>query len=327
MFKKLLVPLDGSPLAEQALGAAAAIARASGAQIDVVLVHQPVPFAAFADAPWETEQAKDEEEYLATIAAELGSGASVSATHALLHGEVIETICARVRDIQADLIVMTSHGRTGLSRTWLGSVADGVLRRSAIPVLMLRPLETRVDRRAAQHLFQRILVPLDGSALAQAILPTASELARCGNARLALLRVVQPVPLVPPDAGAPFVYSTAIQDEPATKRLVAEAEQQLTQEAHTLTDQGFSDVKTRVVVAAHVAQAIIDFAAGNGVDAIAMSTHGRGASRLLVGSVSDKVLRASALPMLLRRPIGVKEEPDFISSASIAGQLPALANA
>ena len=325
MFKKLLVPLDRSPLAEQALGAAAAIGRASGAELKVIMVHQPVPYAGFKDAPWKAAEAQDEEKYISTIAAELASGASIAATHELLRGDVIQTICEHARDIQADLIVMTSHGRTGFSRAWLGSVADGVVRRSAIPVLMLRPVEKEVDRRATKPLFQRILVPLDGSALALAILPTASALARYGNARLTLLGVVQPVPVAPPDAGAPFVVLTGTRDEAATTQLVEEAEQGLAEEARVLADQGFSDVETRVVIDARVAQAIIDFAAGNNIDAIAMSTHGRGASRLLVGSVADKVLRASGLPMLLRRPIGVTEELDFVSSASIAEQLPALA--
>jgi nucleotide-binding universal stress UspA family protein len=327
MFKKLLVPLDRSPLAEQALGAAAAIARASGAEVDVVIVHQPVPYAGFKDAPWKAAQAKDEEKYIATIAAALASGASISVAHALLHGDVIEGICEHARQIAADLIVMTSHGRTGFSRAWLGSVADGMLRRSAIPVLMLRPAEPAVDRSAVQPLFQHFLVPLDGSLLASAILPTVVELARCSKGRLSLLRIVQPVPLVIPDRPAPSMYSTSLQDEPATQCLVDEASKQLSEHMQALADQGCDDVETRVVVAAHVAQAIIDFAEENKVDAIAMSTHGRGASRLLVGSVADKVLRASELPMLLRRPIGVNEEHDFISSAGIAQQLPALATA
>jgi nucleotide-binding universal stress UspA family protein len=326
MFRKLLVPLDRSPLAEQALGAAASIARASGAKIELVLVHQPVPFAGFKDVPWNAEQAKDEEEYLAATATELETGASISATHTLLRGDVIKTICEHARDIDADLIVMTSHGRTGLSRLWLGSVADAVVRQSEIPVLMLRPVETKVDRKAAYPPFQRILVPLDGSALSVSILPTASELARCGKAGLMLLRVVQPVPLVMPSAGAPFVYSRVMQDDAATKQLVEEARKELAEEAHSLEGDECGDVETYVVVADNVAQAIVDFATKNGVGAIAMSTHGRGASRLLVGSVADKVLRAGAAPILLRRTVGISEDLGTLSSTSVAQQLSALAN-
>jgi nucleotide-binding universal stress UspA family protein len=324
MFRKLLVPLDRSSLAEQALGPATAIARASQAEIHVVLVHQPVPFAGFEDAPWNAGQADQEEKYLQSIAGELASGGSVSATHALLRGDVIEMICTRAHDVDADLIVMTTHGRTGISRAWLGSVADGVLRRSAIPVLMLRTVETKMDRLAAHRLFRRILVPLDGSAASMEILPAASALARCGKSRLVFIRVVQPVPLVMPDSGVPFVYSAAMQDEAATKLLVGEAEQEITKVVGDLADKGFGDVETHVIVASHVAQAMIDFAGAHGVDAIAMSTHGRGASRLFVGSVADKMLRASGLSVLLRRPVGVSERLDLVSSTSVLQQLPAL---
>ncbi len=327
MFKKLLVPLDHSPLAEQALGPAAEIARASHAEIDLVMVHQPTPFAGFADAPWSSKQAIAEEYYLESIAGELASGASISATHALLHGNVLEMINERAHDVGADLIVMTSHGRTGFSRAWLGSVADAVLRRSTIPVLMLRPVETKVDRLGAHHLFHRILVPLDGSALATGILSSASDLANCGKSRVVLLRVVQPVPLAMPNTGAPFVYSTAMEDEVATTSLKDDAIKELGEVKRTLEKQGLTDIESHVIVARHIAPAIIDYARDHGVDAIAMSTQGRGASRLLVGSVADKVLRSSGLPILLRRPVSSSVESDFVVLESITEQLPALAHA
>ena len=117
MFRKLLVPLDRSALAEQALGPAAAIARGSKAEIDVVLVHQQISLDGFPSAPWNEAQAEDEERYLAPIADELKSGGSVPTTHAVVRGDVIEAIRARAHDVKADLIVMTSHGRTGLSVT------------------------------------------------------------------------------------------------------------------------------------------------------------------------------------------------------------------
>jgi nucleotide-binding universal stress UspA family protein len=323
MFKKLLVPLDRSPLAEQALGAAATIARASAAKIALLMVHQPVPYAGFKDAPWKAAQAKGEQEYLASIAAELERGASISTTHELLIGDVVETICEHAKDIGADLIVMTSHGRTGFSRVWHGSVADGVLRQSALPVLMLPLAETDADRHAKPLL--RILVPLDGSAMSETILPVALDLARCSRARLSLLSVIQPVPLAVPEMTGPFIYSGAMHDQPATNQLVGEAHKQLAERLQALADEGFQDVDTKVVVAAQVAQTIIDFAAEHNVDAIAMSTHGRGASRLLVGSIADKVIRASRLPLLIRRPAGVKTALDFINASMIEQQLPAFA--
>jgi nucleotide-binding universal stress UspA family protein len=326
MFKKLLVPLDRSPLAEQALGPATAIARASSAEMEVVLVHQPVPFAGFTDAPGKAEQMRDEEKYLASIVEGLACDEFVTATYGLLLGDVVQMICERACEIEADLIVMTSHGRTGMSRVWLGSVADGLVRQSAIPVLILRPVVAKADGRAVRPLFQRILVPVDGSKLSMQALAAASELARCGEGRLVLLRIVQPVPLLTAYAGMPFVYPPSSQDIAATDRLADEAEQQLAQVARALAEQGVTDVGTHVIVATHIAREIIEFARRHHIDAIAMSTHARGASRLLVGSVADKVLRASGLPILLRRPVAAGSEPAFVNSESIEQQSPALSN-
>lgn len=324
MFSKLLVPLDRSSLAEQALGPAAAIARASNALIDLVLVHQALPFAGFEDAPWNASLVADEQRYVESIAQELATGAAVGPTHTVLRGEPVESICQRARDTDADLVVMTSHGRTGLSRAWLGSVADGVMRRSSIPVLMLRPIGEKRERLNGRQLFKRILVPLDGSALAAEMLETAADLAKCSNARLMLLRVVQPVPLITPSVDLPYAYPTPIQDDVATERLVDEAKRELAAVEQTLTHEGLSEIDAYVVVAPHVAQAIIDFAHGHSVDVIALSTHGRGASRLIVGSVADKVLRASGLPMLVRRPGVMRRERGLVTPDAVEQQLPAL---
>lgn len=324
MFRKLLVPLDRSSLAEQALGPAAAIARASHAEIDLVLVHQPVPLAGFADVAWNPEQAVDEDKYLESVARELVTGGSVSTTHAVLRGDAVGMICARAHDIGADLIVMTSHGRTGFSRAWIGSVADGVMRQSAIPVLVMRPVESEMDQLAAHHLFKRVLVPLDGSALATEILSPAIGVAHCTKARLVLIRIVQPVPLVTSDVGMAFVYPPVIQDDDATRSVAEEAKRDLAEIAYTLAGQGVTNVETHVIIASNVPRAIINFAADHSVDAIAMSTHGRGASRLFVGSVADKLLRASGVPILLKRPVAVSDSLPLVSSTSVLEELPAL---
>jgi nucleotide-binding universal stress UspA family protein len=319
MFRKLLVPLDRSALAEQALGPAAAIARASHAEVDVVLVHQPLPFGGFGDAPRNAEQVTDENKYLEATAADLLSGASVRTTFEVLYGAPVEMICSRAQDVGADLVVMTSHGRTGLSRAWLGSVADGVVRRSDVPVLMLRP-KTRKTARMAPRPFNHVLVPLDGSAMALEALASAGALARCSDARITLLRVVQPVPAVIVNSGLLFVHPLSIPDDVSTARLVDEAKQELADVRRTLTDAGRATVESHVVVADRVARAILDFARGHSVDVIAMATHGRGMSRLVVGSVADKVLRACGLPVLLYRPIGRTEPIREIEHAGVVNE-------
>ncbi len=300
MLRSILVPLDRSPLAEQALGQAAAIARASTGHLDLVLVHQPLPFAGFSDAPWNGQAHDDEQVYLDAVAAELQAD-GISVTSAVMSGDPVDLICRRAVDVNADLIVMTSHGRTGLSRFWLGSVADGVLRTSSVPVLLLRPISGKTRRDAAHQPFKRIVVPLDGSGEAGEMLASAAMIARVSDSRVSLLRVVQPVPVVLLDAGLPFAYPPGVRDEPATQRLVEDAKQQVADAARELRRDGATDVDAHVAVDVNVAQAILDFARGIDANLIAMSSHGRGASRLVLGSVADKVLRGSPLPMLLRR--------------------------
>ena len=316
MFTKILVPLDRSALSEQAVGTAAAIARASKASIDLVLVHQPFPFDGFGDAPWNALEREEERKYLESIAGELIAGAEVPATHAIVNGEAVETICKRSWDSEADLIVMTSHGRTGLSRVWIGSVAMGVIKQAAVPVLMLRPVKSPDDRKAAHHLFKKILVPVDGSAFSADILGSVASLAKCAGATIELVRVVEPVPLITADMGMPFAYPPMLQDDAATNHLFEEAKFEVAEQAKRLAEAENVEVHATALLAGHVSNAIIDFSRGHDADLIAMTTHGRGASRLVFGSVADKVVRASGLPMLLLRPIGVIEKSESVGSES-----------
>jgi nucleotide-binding universal stress UspA family protein len=324
MFTKILIPLDRSSLAEESIGRAASIARASKASVDVVLVHQPLPFGGFADMPWDDDP-EAEEKYVETIAAEIASGANVSATSAVLQGAPAEMICRRAREVRADLIVMTSHGRTGFSRTWLGSVADSVMRNAAVPVLMLRPERPSDDRRATHANLERVLVPLDGSALAADVLPAATSLARSNGASMLLLRVAPVVPIVSPyDPAMPVTYVPLIRDDAATDEVAGEANRDLQATADRLHDESGVSVQPHVVTSEHTATAIVDFADAHDVDVIAMSTHGRGASRWLFGSVADKVLRASRKPVLLRRSVEPADDSPKAEQADLPRELPSI---
>ena len=320
MFNRIVVPLDHSEFAEQALGQAAALARASNGELDLVMVHEPLPLGGFGDAPWRAEQWEDEERYLQATADELSAGTGIPVTCALLQGARVEMICKRAWEVGAELIVMASHGRTGLSRLWLGSVADGVVRHSMTPVLMLRPVETQAARFAARHLFKHILVPLDGSPLADDALLSAIPLAEASSARITLLRIVVPVPKVPIDS-APLLmypYPIAAPDADATSHIADEAKQLLAETARRLSEQSKATVKTEVLVAQSPARGIIEFARGHDVDVIAMSTHGRGASRLFLGSVADKVIRGSEVATLVHRPLGVREKENIVDALAPA---------
>jgi nucleotide-binding universal stress UspA family protein len=318
MFKTLLVPLDGSPLAEQSLGQAAAIARATGAVVDLVTVHQPPAQDGYGDAPRDDRSWSDEHRYLETVASELAAGGSIRVSHSMLSGDPEEMISRRAADIEADLIIFTSHGRTGFSRTWFGSVADGLVRRGPAPVLILRPIVGDARRTAAHHLFNHVLIPLDGSAIAAEILPTAIDLARCSNARITLLGVVQPMPSSAYDPVNLLPYSILLLDDSVTKSLVENAIKDLKALSSRLSADGVESVDAHVVVAENVAHGIVEFARSHDVDLVAISTHGRGTSRYFVGSVADKVLRASGLPILLRRSVPAPDPARWATPADSA---------
>jgi nucleotide-binding universal stress UspA family protein len=325
MFKKVLVPLDRSPLAEEAVGQAAAIARRSNAAIDFVMVHTSLPYDGLTDATMYDEMWKDDLKYVESIAREVEAGGGLTATFAVPKGDVIDGICARAIEVDADLIVMTSHGRTGLSRAWLGSVADGVMRHGKSPVLMLRPVESKSDRFAARKPFTHMMVTLDGSTLSEEILSPALALARCEDLKLSLVRVVQPVPMPVVDITLSVGYAAQTPDPQITKQLVDDARLQMAGMAKRLKAQGFK-VDTEVVVNPFVAQAILDFADDHAVDVIAVSSHGRGASRLVFGSVADKLVRASGCAVLVQRPVGLRNVERLASDSDSIASSPAFAH-
>jgi nucleotide-binding universal stress UspA family protein len=156
------------------------------------------------------------------------------------------------------------------------------------------------------------------------VLPTAIDLARANDARISLLRVAPSVPLTTTlDLTMPFA-TMPFRDEVATRDLAARFERELSETATRIADRETIDVRPTVVVNGHPAEAIVDFAHAQAVDAIAMSTHSHGVSRWLLGSVADKVVRGAGVPVLLRRPNGVRESR-LLTDQSVAEQLPALA--
>ena len=146
MFRNILVPLDGSPFGEHALPIAYALARRAGAQVHLVRVHEPlaamVPvMAGWAPGAemeqWTREVAESQSAYVRGVAEQ--APADVRVTPRLLHGMVLDALEVDAQRIGADLVVMTTHGRGGIARAWLGSVADGLVRRLHVPVLLVRP--------------------------------------------------------------------------------------------------------------------------------------------------------------------------------------------
>jgi nucleotide-binding universal stress UspA family protein len=311
MFSTLLVPLDQSAFAETALIPAASIARALGARLDLVLVHVQPRMANLRGTEWSDGQRDMEARYLEQVAGRLAAQDVTNCTQAVLTGDVEDAIIERAHAINANLIIMTSHGATGFSRARLGSVAYSLVHESELPVLILRNGEHRVEGSRSDALFHRILVPLDGSQASLSVLPAAMELGRCSNATIVLLRVVEPVPLFagnpalsPADfaTGPHPIGLTTIQDSEATEKLCAKARSELAETASLLADEQVAGIELQVIVASRPSCAILDYATAAHADMIAMATHGRGASRWLLGSVTDAVLRTSKVPLLLTRP-------------------------
>jgi nucleotide-binding universal stress UspA family protein len=313
MYRNILVPLDGSPFGEHALPLALGLARRSGAAVQLVHVAAPVEIA-YTESLFITEADLAERiqarlrAYLDAVAQRAEAAAGVRVTPVLLEGGITEQIRRRAAELPADLVVMTTHGRGPLGRFWLGSVADELLRRLAVPLLLVRPHAGEPDL-AAEPPLEHLLVPLDGSELAERMLEPAVALGRLTAADYTLLRVIKPVLPVAPGLGG--VAGLTLDDKAqgllertraVHRQLCREAQSYLDRVAGGLEARGLR-VRTRVAVEEQPAVAILNEAVPPGVDAVALETHGRrGLSRLLLGSVADKVIRGAAVPVLVHRP-------------------------
>ena len=312
-LKKILVPLDGSPLAEEAIVQAATIARASKADLLLLRVIAPsscVPLypvttmdliepmkeAAFTSARTYLEQVTTYE-HLDTLKVQtdviLGSTVTTIIDHAVQQG--------------VDLIVMRSHGETGLTRWVMGSTAHQLVRYSPVPVLVIsKPQEQPVD----PHHTPRVLVALDGSPLAEeAIRPAAqlsAALAYPGQGLLLLTRVVQRV--------RQYRNQTKEQLEQINSAYRAEAETYLQKIKQNVLTGELAPLNLKITTSVltymdveDITQSIIEESSGVGeatdhlgCDIIAMSTHGRhGFQHLLLGSFTEDVLHAARKPLLV----------------------------
>jgi len=294
-FRKLLVPLDGSPLAEKAMPAAAALARRAGAVLHLASVQLPAPGYPHTTAEiahtLEREAKERVEGYLAAQAESLATCHGLEATCTVLGGSPAEALADYARTNVIDLIVMTTHGRSGLGRFWLGSVADRLLRCAATPTLLLR------SREQPQHTdFRRVLVALDGSPEGEAVLePVLALAALYHEASCSLVQVIEPPFAISPDL---TVYPDRV-DATLIKQQQALARSSLERLAERPRALGIA-ATAHLPVSPAVGAQILELARELDSDLIAVGTHGRhGAERLLLGSVADKVVRGAKTPVLV----------------------------
>jgi nucleotide-binding universal stress UspA family protein len=315
MFRTILVPLDGSTFGENALPYALSVARRSGA--DLQLIHVMAPLASiYTEAPLfldddmeariKARQENHYREYLAGVAARLRAVADVPVETVLLEGDIPGRVRMQAEAVGADLIVLATHGRGPVARFWLGSVTTELESKAPCPLLLVHPHPEPVNLEGEPPL-RNILVPLDGTPVAEEILKPATDLAQLTGAGITLARVVRPVLATTyPGLGGSFGEMAAAlveQMETIQEQVKKDASDYLERVAAGLRQRGLR-VTTRVDVGEQPATAILEDAAGGAADLVAIETHARrGLSRLLLGSVADKVVRASHVPVLVGHPV------------------------
>lgn len=303
MFRNILVPLDGSPFSANALPVASALAKRTGATIHLVTVLDPAAYVPF--VPGEVLMPVMDTDALAarrtadsaaiSAEAERLAATGLTVTGTLLEGSVVESLADHGASIAADLVIMTTHGRGGLERLWLGSVATSFLHRAPAPVFLLRPTADSVSDVEVALPTGPLLLPLDGSAFAESVVEHATAFAAALNVPISLFTVAIPtaIPM------APFGTEALLADDSDLTRQESDAESRLRALANDLPEGTTTDVATDMTAA----RAIIEKADAINAGVIAMATHGRtGIARLVMGSCSDAVLRGATQPMLLYRP-------------------------
>jgi nucleotide-binding universal stress UspA family protein len=303
MYHSILVPLDGSTFGEQALPLAVTLARRSGAVLRLAHAHSPelvssIVGLAAVDESLDGPSRESERAYLDGLAQRLATTWDLDVATELLEGSPVAALREHATDTSASLIVMSTHGRGPMSRVWLGSVADALVRQVPMPVLAIRPHLEALDVLDMSHerIIRHVLVPLDGSTLAEDALAQAVELGRLMAAEYTLLQAVDPIVM---DL-APSARLSGL-DEHLVAELQAAAQEYLAGVARRLRAKSLR-VSTAAVVAP-ASSAILEYARHHAIDLIAMATHGRvGVSRVVLGSVADKVVRGAFVPVLLHRP-------------------------
>ncbi len=297
MLDTILVPLDGSSLSERALPIATTLAHGLGAKL--VLVRGASPAAGEDTIETEFLAVQEAEAYLAEVAGRLGEqGLEVETVTTDL--EPCDGILLEARLHQADLIVMCTHGRSGRELWQHGSVAEDVLGYSEIPLLLVRPTDA-ADHAPLQG--STWLVPLDGSAFSESVLPAASTLAAALDATLLLVRVVERQLYDEP--GDDEFFNTAQQVEEEQQ---GEAERYLAGLSARLAGSGVGGrLETRVRLGS-AADMILDEAMASDAGLVAMATHERtGLGALIMGNVTRQVFERDTRPMLVVRPNGTAQ--------------------
>lgn len=288
MYQRLLVPLDGSSLAEHVLPYAELLARSLKTPVQLFACLTPTALARDETG----ERLRLAQAYLDQTAAPL-ERAGLKVSVRVAEGEAAAEIADEADGQAGTLLVMSTHGRSGLQRMALGSVADRVLRATASPILVIRPEREGAPSEARLDV---AVVALDESELAEQALPHAERLATALDLKLLVVEVLSPE----------TEYYLQVEAFAGAARDIAEAmegqsEEYLQGVVERLRKSGLRSAEARVIHGAP-SQSIVDAVHDLPGSMVIMTTHGRsGMGRWIMGSVADRVIRHAARPVLVVR--------------------------
>lgn len=292
MHDLIVVPVDGSKLAERAFALAVPLAQQHGARL--ALLHaQPRVLETIVrggvtvlDPTFDNTRRQEMERYVKRAAKRVQKQTGIAVEPHVREGEAAEVIATFAAAAREGLVVMSSHGRGGFKRFWLGSVADRLLHQARVPVLLLKGGRSTGSRMTGAAVFTRMLVAVDGSERSEVALRAAQALLAGTGGSITLAHVIDSAVAVP---------ATHLQQRP--EQFIGES--YLAPLAREATTDGV-EVDYRVVVDDSVAPAIVQLAGELDADCVVVATRGAGATeRLIFGSVADKVVRTSPVPVFV----------------------------
>lgn len=320
MYERMILADDGSPLSRAAIPRATAVAQATEARVLVVRASKAAgtPADDLDDDDWDdyfTDEAiaraaaepLEAEPHMSAVVDNLRRR-GVRAGSLVLHGDAGDALVEAADELDIDLLVMSSLGETGLRPALLGSVADHLVRHARETPILLCPSDDGGAASTGSEDIRRILLPLDGSEVAEAATAHAEYLARSTGAELVLLQATASeadLLAASMPTGTPPMASISVEvAQQAAREQQASAREALEEVGGALRARGVASVSVEVV-GGHPAEAILDAVERLEVDVVVMATHGRsGLGRLLLGSVADQVSRNSkrAAVLLVRPP-------------------------
>jgi nucleotide-binding universal stress UspA family protein len=300
MNNPIVVPYDGSEFSKRAFPLAVELARRANAPLHIVRVHLfSIPaLEPQIEPPYTPDFLSEllayEREDLEKVRQELQGRGVVAVSALLTAGLVVPLLRDYIAQHTARCVVMTTHGRGGFNAMWLGSVASGLVRSSPKPVILI-PIKDAAEPEITVSSVRHVLVALDGSSRAEQIIPSAVDIAHLFQARVTLLQIVPAVRVT--EGFHPLAAVTGSTER--TKAEHAAADVYLLAVADRLRTDGLEvQVETRKDWQ-NTAHAILAVAEELNADLVAVSTHGRGAwSRMVIGSVADKVIRSARVRVL-----------------------------